>query len=229
MRQGQQNRRGRGRSNNSNNNSGSNHNHNNGRKPQNPLSRNYESSGPDVKIRGTAAHIAEKYMALARDAASSGDFVTAENYLQHAEHYNRIIMAAQAQSVPQQPYQSGGEHSPGFNGQQRPQLEPHMAMRDQPQPVISEQPPMVSAPGREPQPAISDEALEPNGLHNGSPQSAAERDADGGRRRRRRYPASPTNRAGNAPSGESTAPANGSANGLDGPAEGHSSDEAVAN
>jgi hypothetical protein len=50
-----------------------------------------------VKIRGTAQHIAEKYAALARDAQSSGDRVMAENYLQHAEHYNRIIAAAQAQ------------------------------------------------------------------------------------------------------------------------------------
>ncbi|WP_420407352.1 DUF4167 domain-containing protein [Hoeflea sp.] len=88
MRPGQQNKRGRGRS--GNNNSGN-------RKGQNPLSRTYDSSGPDVKIRGTAQHIAEKYMNLARDAQSSGDRVMAENYLQHAEHYNRIIMTAQAQ------------------------------------------------------------------------------------------------------------------------------------
>ena len=53
--------------------------------------------GSDVKIRGTAQHIAEKYSALARDAQSAGDRVMAENYLQHAEHYNRIIAAAQAQ------------------------------------------------------------------------------------------------------------------------------------
>jgi hypothetical protein len=46
-----------------------------------------------VKIRGTPAHIAEKYLSLARDAQSSGDPVLAENYLQHAEHYSRIIMA----------------------------------------------------------------------------------------------------------------------------------------
>ncbi len=50
-----------------------------------------------MKIRGTAAHIAEKYMSLARDALASGDLVAAESYLQHAEHYNRIIMAAQTQ------------------------------------------------------------------------------------------------------------------------------------
>ncbi len=69
-----------------------------GRKPQNPMSRNFESNGPDVKIRGNAAHIAEKYTTLARDCLSNGDRVIAENYLQHAEHYNRIVAAAQQQS-----------------------------------------------------------------------------------------------------------------------------------
>lgn len=68
-----------------------------GRKPQNPLSRSMESNGPDVKIRGTANHIFEKYQALARDAQSSGDRIAAENYLQHAEHYHRLIVSAQAQ------------------------------------------------------------------------------------------------------------------------------------
>src|SRR6478752_208139 len=87
MRPQQQNRRMRGRNNNNNNN----------RKGPNPLTRSYESNGPDVKIRGSAQHIAEKYATLARDAQSAGDRVIAENYLQHAEHYNRIIAAAQAQ------------------------------------------------------------------------------------------------------------------------------------
>lgn len=68
---------------------------NGGRKHVNPLSRNYESTGPDVKVRGNAAHIAEKYLQLARDAQSSGDSVMAENYLQHAEHYFRIVSSAQ--------------------------------------------------------------------------------------------------------------------------------------
>ncbi len=89
MRPQQQNRRMRGRNNNNNN--------NNNRRGPNPLTRNYESNGPDVKIRGSAQQIAEKYTTLARDAQSSGDRVMAENYLQHAEHYNRIIAAAQAQ------------------------------------------------------------------------------------------------------------------------------------
>jgi hypothetical protein len=72
-------------------------NNNGGRKHINPLSRNFESNGPDVKVRGNAAHIAEKYLQLARDAQSSGDSVMAENYLQHAEHYFRIVAAAQPQ------------------------------------------------------------------------------------------------------------------------------------
>ena len=77
---------------------------------QNPLSRMYESNGPDVKIRGTASHVAEKYLQLARDAQSSGDPVAAENYYQHAEHYFRLIAAAQEQFRQTQPYyQPGGE------------------------------------------------------------------------------------------------------------------------
>lgn len=67
----------------------------NNRKGPNPLTRTYESSGPDVKIRGTALHIGEKYLQLARDAQSSGDPVMAESYLQHAEHYFRLIASAQ--------------------------------------------------------------------------------------------------------------------------------------
>jgi hypothetical protein len=74
------------------------------RKSHNPLTRVYESNGPDVKIRGTASHVAEKYVQLARDAQSSGDPVAAENYFQHAEHYFRMIAAAQEQFRQSQPF-----------------------------------------------------------------------------------------------------------------------------
>src|ERR1700681_2867855 len=67
------------------------------RKGQNPLTRIFETNGPDVKIRGTASHVAEKYVQLARDAHTSGDPVSAENYYQHAEHYFRLIAVAQEQ------------------------------------------------------------------------------------------------------------------------------------
>jgi hypothetical protein len=94
MRPGQ-NRRMRGR-----NNSGGGNNNGN-RKSPNPLQRSYESNGPDVKVRGTAQHVAEKYLQLARDAQSSGDTVAAESYFQFAEHYYRILLAAQEQMAQQ--------------------------------------------------------------------------------------------------------------------------------
>src|SRR4051794_9733936 len=94
MRNGQ-NKRMRNRNNNNNN--------NNNRRGQNPMTRVFESNGPDIKIRGTASHVAEKYVQLARDARSSGDPVAAENYYQHAEHYFRLIAAAQEQSGQNQP------------------------------------------------------------------------------------------------------------------------------
>ncbi len=55
----------------------------------------YDSNGPDVRIRGNVFQVFDKYQALARDAQSAGDRVKAENYLQHAEHYYRIILAIQ--------------------------------------------------------------------------------------------------------------------------------------
>ncbi len=62
----------------------------------NPLTRSYDSHGPDVRIRGTALHVAERYLLLARDAHTGSNPVAAENYLQHAEHYFRLIATAQA-------------------------------------------------------------------------------------------------------------------------------------
>lgn len=75
-----------------------------GRRPTggggNQSGRVYESNGPDVKVRGTAQTVADKYLQLARDAHSAGDTVMAEGYFQHAEHYLRIVAASQP--VPQQ-------------------------------------------------------------------------------------------------------------------------------
>lgn len=107
MRQGQQNRRGRGRNRSGGGGGGG------GKAHHNPLTRSFESNGPDVKIRGNPSHIAEKYMSLARDAQSSGDPVLAENYLQHAEHYNRIIMAFREQN------QQSGSDTMNGNGRHR--------------------------------------------------------------------------------------------------------------
>ena len=129
------------------------HNNNHHRKSQNPLTRVYESNGPDVKIRGTASHVAEKYIQLARDSQSSGDPVAAENYYQHAEHYFRLIAAAQEQFRqqntlnPQQPQQTGGMPQQGAadnyddDGDDQPmqgQNEPHAPRGDQPQPYMQQ-------------------------------------------------------------------------------------------
>jgi hypothetical protein len=143
MRNGQNNNK---RLRNRNNNSNNNNNNNNNRRGQNPMTRVFESNGPDIKIRGTASHVAEKYVQLARDARSSGDPVAAENYYQHAEHYFRLIAAAQEQFRQNQPQQQqrldsdmqddGGEFGEGetySNFGAEPGLVP-MPPQPQPQP-----------------------------------------------------------------------------------------------
>ena len=78
--------------------------------------RNFDSNGPDIKIRGTANHIFDRYCQLARDANSSGDRVGAENYLQHAEHYFRIMLANGLLQQQQQPRPQGNGQQPNQNG-----------------------------------------------------------------------------------------------------------------
>ena len=103
MRQNSSSRRGRGRS--------------NGRRGNpNNANRVYDSNGPDVKVRGTAAHIYEKYQSLARDASSSGDRIAAEAYYQHAEHYFRLLMAQQ-QAEEQRRAEMEARRAPRFNGE----------------------------------------------------------------------------------------------------------------
>jgi hypothetical protein len=64
------------------------------RQPIPHRSQNFYSNGPNVKIRGTPHQIFERYVALAREASTSGDRVAAENLYQHAEHYFRVMTAA---------------------------------------------------------------------------------------------------------------------------------------
>jgi hypothetical protein len=147
MRNGQNNKRMRGRNNNNNNH----------RKNHNPMARVFESNGPDVKIRGNPAHIAEKYMQLARDSQASGDPVAAENYYQHAEHYYRVIATAQEQFRQNNPHlprpendMPSGARDDGFDDDDGDDGQPSM--------------PSMTAPGdspygtREPQPFIPRDA-----------------------------------------------------------------------
>jgi hypothetical protein len=97
--------------------------------------RTYDSNGPEVKIRGSASHVYEKYLQLARDANSSGDRVMAENYLQHAEHYYRIVAATAAQAAQHQAQQAA---QAAANGQQpRPQGEQPPAVQGAAAPSFS--------------------------------------------------------------------------------------------
>lgn len=77
--------------------------------------RSFDSNGPDVKIRGTAAQIFDRYCQLARDANSSGDRIAAENYLQHAEHYYRIMLANGLANQRQNQHQQNGGAQPNGN------------------------------------------------------------------------------------------------------------------
>jgi hypothetical protein len=79
------NKRSRGRNN------GNNPHHNRPRPPH--RIQTFDSNGPSVKIRGNAYQVFERYVALAREAAASGDRIAAENFYQHAEHYFRVMNA----------------------------------------------------------------------------------------------------------------------------------------
>jgi hypothetical protein len=88
----------------------------------NIINRVFDSSGPEGKVRGTPQQIIEKYQMLARDAQLSNDRVAAENFLQHAEHYTRMLaeamreMAAEQEARQQQYQQSGGQGQYGGQG-----------------------------------------------------------------------------------------------------------------
>ena len=104
-----------------------------GNKGPNPLTRSYESNGPDVKIRGTAQHIAEKYLQLGRDAQATGDYVAAENYFQHGEHYLRIIASAQEQQRLANPHHRGFEGSDQDEGEEDDEAAPFAPGTPQPE------------------------------------------------------------------------------------------------
>lgn len=85
----------------------------------NNINRVYDSAGPEGKVRGTPQQIIDKYLSLARDAQTSGDRVGAENFLQHAEHYQRImIQATQAQEQARR--DSNEQSNDGRSGQEAP-------------------------------------------------------------------------------------------------------------
>lgn len=122
----------------------------NGRnKPHMPVrAQTFDSSGPDVRIRGNAYQVLEKYLALARDATAAGDRIAAENFYQHAEHYFRMINA-----------NSDGHHRPPMGPpqqqhpqQHQPEQHPHNAQPHDRMAAAQDGQPAVAEPGSGPQP-----------------------------------------------------------------------------
>ncbi len=120
-----------------------------------PLNRNhvFDSSGPDLRIRGTAQQLFEKYLQLGRDATGSGDRVLAESYFQHAEHYFRVLNAInqatqqqQAQQYGQQGYQGSHQAHGQPNGHRRYENEGEEGGEEQPSVESREIPIAATAP-----------------------------------------------------------------------------------
>jgi hypothetical protein len=141
MRQGPNNRRSRGRGPRRTHNGGGG---GGGGGGGNPRQQTFDSNGPEIRIRGNAYQVLEKYLAMARDAVTAGDRVAAENYFQHAEHYFRIINA------------NGGDHGQNGrfrqgqrpDGQDQPIEAPMPGEGEQPQPADGRR--EVAGPGEEP-------------------------------------------------------------------------------
>jgi Domain of unknown function (DUF4167) len=154
MRQGQ-NKRNRGRGNGGGGHQGH-QGHHQGNRPRPPhRAQVFESSGPSVKIRGNAYQVFERYIALAREAASAGDRIAAENFYQHAEHYFRIMNAdgngQGGQMVPRPMTPADTEMmQPELEGNPNSQMQPHPQMQPQPQP----QQPQIEPPPSDSDPPI---------------------------------------------------------------------------
>lgn len=88
-----------------------------GRKSGNSRNQSFESNGPDVKVRGNAQQVVEKYLTLARDASSAGDRINAESYYQFAEHYYRVMTAANELQRQQQQKHSETDNENSSDGE----------------------------------------------------------------------------------------------------------------
>jgi Domain of unknown function (DUF4167) len=134
------NKRSRGRNN------GNNPHHNRPRMPH--RIQTFDSNGPNVKIRGNAYQVFERYVALAREAAASGDRIAAENLYQHAEHYFRVMNAngeATSHGAPPRPTTPADLEIGGAEGERQESGE--NVVQPSPQPLPDDQPPGYQPPG----------------------------------------------------------------------------------
>lgn len=195
MRQGPNNRRPRGRHHNGNGNGNGNNNNtvnvqtssSLGNRPRSAASlrhQTFESNCTEMRLRGNAWQVYEKYLALARDATSAGDRIAAENYLQHAEHYYRIIEAindATAQEQRQRPHAqpNGGfgqqpETPTNYYGVEQPQTQQVQDLNN----AGNAQPPQMiveSTRRQTPDPFITPDDQDESSVDNGQAQLVAQR------------------------------------------------------
>ncbi len=138
-----------------------------------PLNRNhvFDSNGPEIRVRGTAQQLFEKYLQLGRDATSSGDRVTAEAFFQHAEHYFRILNAmnqaqSQGQSNQGQPNQgqANGQQQPPQGNQRRNYQQNEGFHQNEDSQPDTEDPDRLSEPRPEQRPPGMGEQPEPRGI-----------------------------------------------------------------
>ncbi len=160
----------------------------NRRSTANIINRVFDSSGPEGKVRGTPQQIIEKYQTLARDAQVAGDRVASENFLQHAEHYIRLLGDAQREMNQRREQEEARrrEQQAARTAQQSQQQPRSQDPREQEQPDVAVE---ISAPDTAPAPETSGDAI---------PDVLDVQDADSGlvetpeskpRNRRRRTPA----------------------------------------
>jgi hypothetical protein len=175
-------------------------NHQRRRQGVNP-NRALDSNGPDVRIRGTAQQIYDKYLALARDATSSGDRVKAENYLQHAEHYFRVTRSIQG---PQAPAFDQSQGDQDFDGDQ-PMIGGEREIRDQRQAPQADEDSPQDAGADQPEDLGVDESGEPAPEQQSQPR--AQGGENEGRGRRRRRPRRPRDEQGSDEAADEVEPA----------------------
>ena len=160
------------------------------------MNRVYDSAGPEGKVRGTPQQIIDKYLSLARDAQTSGDRVASENFLQHAEHYQRIVIQATAaqELARREAQEAATEQRGGDNGEDRggrqqggqdAQPREAAAQPEAPAAEIGGMAMIDAAPASDPLIVDSETGGQPKGGSNG----------DGRRRRRKPEPAEPTEAA----------------------------------
>ncbi|MBL1436566.1 MAG: DUF4167 domain-containing protein [Rhodobacteraceae bacterium] len=126
---------------------------NNSNSNANIVNRVFDSAGPEGKVRGTPQQIVEKYSQLARDAQLSGDRVAAESFMQHSEHYSRMLAVAQREQAEKQAEHAARQAEQAERqaeqqrqrNEQRAQQQQQNTVEQDPDPVDAPQPEVVLA------------------------------------------------------------------------------------